>query len=254
MSQRKKRPASSKPAPKPQDDIKAAAAQAAEAQRTPMAAYLRPFILFVAAAAVILFLISRLGGSGNDFPATDSAEAGFARDMVTHHQQAVQTAMIIRDRLPDDAPVQLDQFLWDIISTQQNQIGQMQAWLNVWGLTQGTVDPPMKWMGHEVTGLMPGMMTTEQVEELRTLPVDEAVVRFMELMIVHHLSAVDMAEAVLDKSDTQVVTSLADAIIRTQQGEIEVMNLWIERYSGAESSGPEATPSASPIASPEHDH
>ncbi|MCC6705255.1 MAG: DUF305 domain-containing protein, partial [Thermomicrobiales bacterium] len=174
MSQRKKRPANSRPAPKPQNDIKVAAAQAAEAQRTPMSAYLRPFILFVAAAAVILFLISRLSGGGSDFPATDSAEAGFARDMITHHQQAVQTAMIIRDRLPDDAPVQLDQFLWDIISTQQNQIGQMQAWLNVWGLTQGTVDPPMKWMGHEVTGLMPGMMTAEQVEGLRTLPVDEA--------------------------------------------------------------------------------
>ena len=102
-------------------DIKKAAARAADEQRSPLSAYLRPFILFVAAAAVILYLITQMGGE--DFPANDSPEAGFARDMITHHAQAVEMALIVRDRLPDDASIQFDQFLWDIISTQQNQIG-----------------------------------------------------------------------------------------------------------------------------------
>jgi uncharacterized protein (DUF305 family) len=248
MAQRKKpqanrTPAAGAPAP--------GARQTIAPEKSMMSTYLRPFILFMAAAAVILFLISRLGNAGNDFPADGSAEAGFSRDMITHHSQAVQTAMIIRDRLPDDAPIELDQFLWDIISTQQNQIGQMEGWLNIWGLNQGTADSPMAWMGHEVTGLMPGMMTTEQIEELRTLPVDDAIVRFMELMIIHHRSAVEMGTAVIERSDNPVVTRLAEAMIRTQDAEIALMTDWIAKYNGGSvPSGGEATPEASPA----HDH
>jgi uncharacterized protein (DUF305 family) len=219
--------------------------------------YLKPFILFILAAAVILYMIAQLGNRDSDFPAENSVEAGFTRDMITHHAQAVQTAMILRDRLPDDAPIELDQFLWDIISTQQNQIGQMEAWLNVWGLPQGSAQPPMAWMGHEVTGLMPGMMTDAQIEELRTLPYPQAVNRFMELMIVHHVAAVDMAEAVIDETDNEVVTRLAEAMMRTQQGEIDVMNGWIEKINSGtlgELPAVEATPMASPEATPSHEH
>jgi copper transport protein len=36
-------------------------------------------------------------------PANDSAEAGFARDMIVHHAQAVQMAEIVRDRTQTDS-------------------------------------------------------------------------------------------------------------------------------------------------------
>jgi uncharacterized protein (DUF305 family) len=235
-----------------------AAAQSAPAttiapEKNLMTTYLKPFILFVAAAAVILYLIAQAGNRGNDFPASDSAEAGFTRDMITHHAQAVQMSQIVRDRLPDDAPVALDQFLWDILSTQQNQIGQMEGWLDIWGVPRGSTEPPMAWMGHEVTGLMPGMATNEQIEELRTLPYEQMVVRFMELMIVHHNAAVEMGNFILDESDNAVVERLADAMVRTQAAEVGIMNDWIGKFGGA-SVTDGATPSASPVASPEHEH
>ena len=230
-----------------------AAATTIAPQKSMMSTYLRPFILFLLAAAVILYLIAQLGNRGNDFPATDSAEAGFTRDMITHHAQAVEMSQIVRDRLPDDAPIELDQFLWDILSTQQNQIGQMEGWLDIWGLPKGSSGPPMAWMDHEVAGLMPGMATTEQIDELRNLPYEQMVVRFMELMIVHHQSAVEMGNAILDRSDNEVVERLAEAMIRTQDAEIGLMNDWIGKFGGTGDSNT-ITPSASPIASPEHDH
>ena len=229
-------------------EIKRAARAAADEQRSPLSAYLRPFILFVAAAAVILYLITQMGG--DDFPANDSPEAGFARDMITHHAQAVEMALIVRDRLPDDASIQFDQFLWDIISTQQNQIGQMEGWLDIWGLPKGTTASPMEWMGHEVTGLMPGMATTEEVDQLRTLPEDEMVVLFTELMIVHHQAAVEMGEAIIDMSDNDVVERLAQAMVNSQTAEIELLQMWGERYggtAGSDSVPVAATPQASPV-------
>jgi uncharacterized protein (DUF305 family) len=76
------------------------------------------------------------------------------------------------------------------------------------------------------------------------------VIRFMELMIVHHQSAVEMSNAILDRSDNPVVERLAESIVRTQQAEIDRMNLFIEEYGGM----PGGAPMASPVASPEHNH
>ena len=61
--------------------------------------YLRAFAFFMLAAAIILFLIVRLGDSGTSAHGDDSPEAGFARDMKTHHAQAVEMATIVRDRV-----------------------------------------------------------------------------------------------------------------------------------------------------------
>ncbi len=265
MSQRKRGSGKPRPAARPvqtQEEIdvrEEARAAADRAGRGMTGTYLRAFVFFVLAAAVILFGITELRGGGNDFPDSDSAEVGFARDMKTHHAQAVEMASIVLDRLEGtDSPIHF--FLNDMVLTQTNQMGQMEGWMNIWGVPLGSSEPPMAWMGHEVTGLMPGMATSEQIDELRTLPENEMVVRFMELMIVHHQSAVDMAQAVIDRSDNEVVTRLAEAIINTQQGEIDRMNLFIEEYSGGTAPGaapggtPVAAPSASPVASPEHNH
>src|SRR3954470_17591448 len=78
-------------------------------------------------------------------PGDDSAEAGFARDMIVHHGQAVQMAEIIRNRTESDA-VRL--MASDVSLTQQGQVGIMQGWLGVWGLPVTGSQPAMAWMGH----------------------------------------------------------------------------------------------------------
>jgi uncharacterized protein (DUF305 family) len=89
-------------------------------------------------------------------PGNDSAEAGFARDMIVHHAQAVQMAEIIRDKTNSD---DMRLLAADISLTQQAQVGIMQGWLEVWGLPITGEEPAMAWMGHPIDGLMPGMAT-----------------------------------------------------------------------------------------------
>jgi len=61
-------------------------------------------------------------------PGNDSAEAGFARDMIVHHAQAVQMAEIVRDRTKSD---NMRLLATDIALGRQAQIGIMQGWLGV---------------------------------------------------------------------------------------------------------------------------
>jgi uncharacterized protein (DUF305 family) len=100
-------------------------------------------------------------------PGNDSAEAGFARDMMVHHAQAVQMAEIVRDKT-QSAEVRL--LASDISLTQQAQIGIMQGWLEAWGLPITGSKPAMAWMGHPMDGLMPGMATPDEIDRLSKVP------------------------------------------------------------------------------------
>lgn len=77
-------------------------------------------------AAVWLGTLVRPGPPGDTSP-----EAGFARDMLVHHAQAVEMAELVRFRTQD--PV-VRALATDIALTQQAQIGQVRGWLDVWGL------------------------------------------------------------------------------------------------------------------------
>lgn len=222
----------------------------------------RGLVAGLAALAVVLAIVA--GALGyllwqDQTPGDDSDEAGFLRDMQVHHTQAVEMAMIIRDRTDDE---QLKAMATDIAFTQTNEMGMMQSMLNVWGLRATGSEPAMTWMGHPTTGLMAGMATPEQVDLLRTLPVDEAEVLFLQLMNRHHIAGVEMAQAIIDRSDNADIEQLAQAMIRTQNAEIQIMNMELQKR-GAETVTPEnaytivlpvGTPGASPVATPAEAH
>ncbi len=171
------------------------------------------------------------------FPGENSAEAGFLRDMITHHNQAVEMAMIIHDRTSNPA---LKSLATDMVLTQSSQIGMMQGWLNVWGVDATGNDPAMAWMGHPVPAgqLMPGMATPDQVNQLQTLPVPQAEVLFLQLMIRHHQGGVAMAEAILQKSDQTQIRQLATTIVNGQQNEIDAMNGMLKQRNQPEITTP----------------
>ena len=164
--------------------------------------------MLVVALGVALVALAR---DTNSDPSDDSAEAGFSRAMADHHAQAVTMGDIIRDRTPD--PV-LKTTATDIVLTQQSQIGRMQGWLDVWGLPLTSTDPPMAWMGHE--GPMPGMATRAEINSLSTLPVADAEIEFLRLMIAHHEGGIAMAEAILERTDRDEVVNLATAIAESR--------------------------------------
>jgi uncharacterized protein (DUF305 family) len=175
------------------------------------------------AGATAVVLVSRP-------PGDDSAEAGFARDMMVHHAQAVQMAEIVRDRTDSDA---IRLLASDIALTQQAQIGIMQGWLQAWGLSITGTEPAMAWMGHPMDGPMPGMATPEEINRLGELPPDRADVLFLRLMIDHHQGAIPMSEAILKRSDRSEVRTLAQAIEKSQRAEIETMKAMVEERVGA---------------------
>jgi uncharacterized protein (DUF305 family) len=77
--------------------------------------------------------------------------------------------------------------------------------------------------GTSETGLMPGMATRPQITALGALPIDQAEISFLQLMIAHHQGGVAMAQAVLAETDRLDVVRLATSIINSQQSEIAVM-------------------------------
>ena len=159
-------------------------------------------------------------------PANGSAEAGFLRDMYTHHSQAVAMGMIIQDRTEDP---ELKALATDISLTQSTQMGTMLGYLELWDIPLGSSEPAMTWMGHPTDGLMPGMATQDDVARLETLPVAEAEALFLQLMIRHHQGGVEMAQAYLDRGDRDEVTLMADRTVLLQDSEIEVMNDMLEQ-------------------------
>jgi uncharacterized protein (DUF305 family) len=174
------------------------------------------------AGATAALLVTRHPGEG-------SAEAGFARDMMVHHAQAVQMAEIVRDRTQSD---DMRLLASDISLTQQAQIGIMQGWLQVWGLPISGTEPAMAWMGHPMDSPMPGMASPEEIDRLSNVAPDVADVLFMRLMIPHHQAAIPMSEAILKRTDVPYIRQLAQSIIASQRAEIENMKAMIEAKVG----------------------
>jgi uncharacterized protein (DUF305 family) len=181
------------------------------------------------------FLAGRLTSGAVSSPTTDSAAAGFLRDMQVHHAQAVLMSLTIRDRTDDEA-VRL--LAYDIATAQAGQAGQMYGLLNAWDLPQAGPGRAMDWTrlptidgsdgGHSMDDSvsaadMPGMATPAQLADLDAAEGDDAVRLFLTLMIAHHEGGVEMAEAVLARSDVPQIVSLAGGIERSQLAEITLM-------------------------------
>ncbi|MFB9365241.1 DUF305 domain-containing protein [Kitasatospora sp. NPDC001664] len=175
---------------------------------------------------------SSSGGPAAAAPAQESADAGFARDMSTHHQQAVDMSFIVRDRTQDP---DVRTLAFDIINTQANQRGMMTGWLDQWGLTQHSGAAPMAWMkmDHQFTAhdgaLMPGMATNTDLDKLRSLSGRDAEVLYLQLMIEHHKGGVGMAQGYLDTGSDAVEKRLAQTMVNGQTAEIDLMTSMLDK-------------------------
>ncbi|MEO7421375.1 MAG: DUF305 domain-containing protein, partial [Ornithinibacter sp.] len=105
----------------------------------------------------------------------------------------------------------------------QQQAGQMYGWLVQWGLPQTSSRPRMAWVGggHAAAhagddGVMPGMASPQQVDDLGSVNGIEADRLFLTLMIAHHRGGVAMADAAVAQARTDEVVALASAISAAQ--------------------------------------
>ncbi|KUN70779.1 hypothetical protein AQJ46_13985 [Streptomyces canus] len=177
------------------------------------------------AAGAITYAVAEDGGSA-DTPSAGSADAGFARDMAVHHQQAVEMSYIVRDHTKD---VEVRRLAYDIAQTQANQRGMLLGWLDLWELPKVSADPPMTWMdmgdmpSAGEGSLMPGMATDSEMKKLGTLNGKQAEIFYLQLMTDHHQGGIHMAKGCVERCTVGVEKRLAQGMVDAQQSEIDLM-------------------------------
>jgi uncharacterized protein (DUF305 family) len=184
--------------------------------------------ILAVAALVAAGTTGWLIGSGADTTtasvAVNSVDAGFARDMSTHHTQAIEMANYARDYSSDPSIKILAR---DIETQQYFQLGQMQGYLDGWNLARTSDQPVMGWMGGaahlESDGLMPGMATPAQMDQLERLTGQALDVDFLQLMLHHHQGGLPMAQYAAAHATQPYVRLLAEKMAETQSREIVQM-------------------------------
>jgi uncharacterized protein (DUF305 family) len=187
-------------------------------------------LAILVATAVVAYTAAPDGSSASG-PSVTSVDAGFARDMSTHHLQAIEMAAYTRDNTDDPA---IKVLAYDIESSQNFQVGEMQGWLDTWGLGR-TGPAPMVWMvGHslEPDGLMPGLATPAQMSKLLATKGKALNLLFLQLMIHHHQGGVVMAQYAVEHAETGYVRDLASAMYNTQSNEIVQMEQLLRQLGG----------------------
>lgn len=169
-------------------------------------------------------------------PVATSADAGFARDMAVHHEQAVEMSFIVRDRTLDD---EVRRLAYDIANTQANQRGMMLGWLDLWGLPKNEASQlPMAWMGMGMEpgadgALMPGMATNSNLNQLRKLSGKDAEVLYLQLMTEHHRGGIHMAQGCVRRCTVAPEKQLAQGMVDAQKSEIDLMAQMLKKRGAA---------------------
>jgi uncharacterized protein (DUF305 family) len=193
-------------------------------------------LLAVAVAVVVGLLLGYAGGLLTPTltrPGENSPEAGFARDMSTHHAQAVEMGLMAFQQGQDP---EVRQIGGDIATGQQGEIGTMQTWLRSWKLDPTGDRPAMAWMpdgaGLVKDGLMPGMATPVEMTQLRDARGRAFDVLFLRMMIRHHLGGVHMLDGILDAGHDDDVLAVAQVMKNTQQTDLTNLQAALKRLGG----------------------
>lgn len=196
----------------------------------------RAVLILGTLAAVVLAFTGYVVGvltTNDKRPGDASPEAGFARDMMTHHSQAVEMAMLAFKR---GASEEVQTVGYDIATSQSDQIGIMRGWLQQWRLDPTGPDRAMAWMPGspplDAEGLMPGMASKAELTRLRAATGPEFDILFCQLMLRHHVGGIHMADAVLDTTRQDLVRQLAQQIKNAQSAEVELFRQLLTRMGG----------------------
>ncbi|MFD1722443.1 DUF305 domain-containing protein [Amnibacterium endophyticum] len=150
--------------------------------------------------------------------AHNAADAMFASMMIPHHAQAVQMADLMLAK--QDIPAEVTALAKAIKQAQQPEIDQMNGFLTSYG--QPTVDPtasPMQMHGMA----MDGMLTDDQLQQLRDADGATATRLFLTQMVGHHTGAIAMAKTEISTGKDPAAIALAKNIVTDQQAEISQM-------------------------------
>jgi uncharacterized protein (DUF305 family) len=137
--------------------------------------------------------------------------------MIPHHLMAIQMAQLAQQH---GQHAQIKQLATSIITTQGQEISELKA------LKQrlyGTAVTPTMMNPVQMDNV--GMLTPNQLAQQH--PFDQA---FLDSMIPHHASAIEMASVALMRSSNPDIRRIARAIVNAQSAEIGRMIQWREMW------------------------
>lgn len=148
----------------------------------------------------------------------DDYDRMFLSNMIAHHQGAVDMAKLAQTSAKH---TELKTLAASIISSQTGEITNMTAWQKNWGYPASSGS---MMMDHSSMGMMDDMaMMTQKLDGLSGDAFDK---KFLELMIQHHQSALNMAAPGMTNASHQEVKDLVQSIIDAQTSEIKQMKQW----------------------------
>lgn len=162
-------------------------------------------------------------------PGATAEHADFAHDdvafmqmMIPHHAQALTMSELARTRAESLAVTSLAR---RILAAQRPEILVMSAWLTDRNLAvpSATDDPADFDHGEHGHDTMHGMLTEDQMQELRFARGREFDRLYLRGMIQHHQGAITMADPVAAEGTDVQVTELANEIVTGQGAEIDRM-------------------------------
>ena len=164
---------------------------------------------------------SASAGAEDTAGAHNDQDVSFAQDMIPHHQQAIQMSRMAASQA---SSAEVKDLAARIEKAQDPEIETMSGWLESWGEDVPSSMPGMDHGGHSGSSDMPGMMDTEDMDELMAASGKGFDTMFLTMMVDHHEGAVEMATTEKDKGQYGPAKKLADDIITAQNAEIEEMN------------------------------
>ncbi|WFE26226.1 DUF305 domain-containing protein [Solwaraspora sp. WMMD791] len=149
--------------------------------------------------------------------APNATDIAFARDMIPHHQQAIEMAQLVAGR---SASTDVQDLAGRIRAAQDPEIDQMASWLTEWGQP---LPSPGQHTGADDHHGMPGMLTGDEMTALANSTGAEFDRLFLDMMIRHHEGAVQMARILRADGADPAVRQLAESIATSQEAEIGEM-------------------------------
>jgi uncharacterized protein (DUF305 family) len=164
-------------------------------------------------------------GGAQQAPQPNDADVAFAQAMIPHHREATKMAGLVADRTER---TELRTLAGNIVKTQSAEITTMEGWLRDWGRS---VTPEGSMPGMEAGGHAGSMMDPADMKMLEGLSGAEFDLKFIDMMIEHHTSAIEMAKTEQRDGSLPEVKELAGDVIRDQQREIDQMTAWREAWA-----------------------
>jgi uncharacterized protein (DUF305 family) len=150
-------------------------------------------------------------------PNGEYSDEAFIDSMIPHHEGAVEMAEVALENSEHEEIRTLSE---EIISAQEAEIEQLKS---IREEEFGSAEPELEMSEADMEAM--GMSDPEELAQAD--PFDRA---FIDEMVVHHESAIVMANVALSEGENEEIKSLAQDIVAAQRQEIEQMRQWRQEW------------------------